>query len=342
MIRTAALVVYGPLSQRTGGYLYDALVARELEDSGRFRIDVVSIERGEAPAAVARRILATGADAVIADELCHPELAPVLPALSIPRLLLVHHLGRWEVEGSATASASEDACLAVADVVITTSARSAARLADEGATRAPVVVVEPGADRLPRVRRRPREGGPLSLLFVGALAPRKRVLALLDAAARTAARVTTAGPPRDPTYATEVHARAAATPGARVLGEVDDDALAELLAAHDALVLPSSLEGYGMVQTEALAAGLPVIASRAAGVPAALAHGRTALLFDEGGLDGAIAAFARDAELRARLEAGAAGARLPTWREAGAAFARVLDQAIAAGRGARDAPSASS
>lgn len=321
----AALVVHGPLSQRTGGYVYDALIARELEAAATIRVDVVSIAPGDPPEPIARRIAATGADVVIADELCHPELAGVLPTSPMARLLLVHHLGRWELEGQARAS--EDACLAAADLVVTTSVRSAARLAAEGATRAPIVVVEPGADRLPRVHRPPRTEGPVALLFVGALGPRKRVLPLLDAAARARARLTIAGAPRDPAYAAEVHARAASTPGARVLGEVDDDALARLFAEHDALVLPSSLEGYGMVQTEALAAGTPVIASRAAGVPPSLVHGETALLFDDGGLDGAIAAFASDAALRARLAAGAARAELPTWREAGAAFARAIAQA---------------
>ena len=40
--------------------------------------------------------------------------------------------------------------------------------------------------------------------------------------------------------------------------------------AADVLVLPSRLEAYGMVVTEALAVGLPVVATAVGGVPEAL------------------------------------------------------------------------
>src|SRR6185312_15053112 len=87
-------------------------------------------------------------------------------------------------------------------------------------------------------------------------------------------------------------------------------------AAADLVVLPSRAETYGMVITEALARGLPVIASAAGGTPEALGHGtdgtRPGLLVapgDVGALRGALHTWLSDAELRARLRGAAAERR---------------------------------
>jgi UDP-glucose:(heptosyl)LPS alpha-1,3-glucosyltransferase len=52
-------------------------------------------------------------------------------------------------------------------------------------------------------------------------------------------------------------------------------------AAADAFVFPSPYEAFGMVITEAMAAGLPVVTSRAAGAAELIAHGREGLLLDD-------------------------------------------------------------
>ena len=93
-------------------------------------------------------------------------------------------------------------------------------------------------------------------------------------------------------------------------------------ASADLLVLASRAETYGMVVTEALAHGLPVIAAEVGGLTEALGHGadgiRPGLLVppeDPAALGAALRAWLGDAELRARLRRAARERResLPRW-----------------------------
>ena len=81
-------------------------------------------------------------------------------------------------------------------------------------------------------------------------------------------------------------------------------------AVADLLVLASRAETYGMVVTEALARGLPVLATRSAGEPrrsdtALTGSGRGLLVSpgDPAALGAALRAWLGDAELRARWRA---------------------------------------
>jgi glycogen synthase len=72
----------------------------------------------------------------------------------------------------------------------------------------------------------------------------------------------------------------------RVLGYVEDDTRADLLAAADVLALPSRTEAFGYVFLEAWANGKPVIGARAGGIPAVIDDEVDGLLVDFGDVDG--------------------------------------------------------
>jgi glycosyltransferase involved in cell wall biosynthesis len=92
----------------------------------------------------------------------------------------------------------------------------------------------------------------------------------------------------------------------RLAGERHD--VAELLAGADVFVLPSASEGMPVSVLEAMAAGLPVVASRVGGLAEQVVDGETGVLVSPGDADelaGALARLLRDPELRRRLgEAG--------------------------------------
>jgi glycogen synthase len=120
------------------------------------------------------------------------------------------------------------------------------------------------------------------------------------------------------------------------LGHIPDRDLVALLAAADAVVLPSRYEPFGIVALEAAAAGAALVASTAGGLSEVVIDGETGVSFTPGDVAGLAAAVARvlDDPAAARRRARAARSRLATdfdWARIAAATAELYAAARPAG-----------
>lgn len=90
--------------------------------------------------------------------------------------------------------------------------------------------------------------------------------------------------------------------------------LGNILGAIDIFTMPSYWEGLPLSMVLAMGAGLPVVASRVAGIPEVVNHGTSGLLVDSGSADQlarALAMLVNDGELRSRLGAAAKAFVIP-------------------------------
>ncbi|WP_435123633.1 glycosyltransferase family 4 protein [Micromonospora tulbaghiae] len=221
------------------------------------------------------------------------------------RLVILVHL---PIEGE-----TEARSLATATTVVATSEWTRDRLLDR--YRLPpgrVTVAPPGVDPAPVASGTPGGG---RLLCVAAVTPLKGHDVLAAALAEVADLDWTCdwvGPPdRDRAFADRLRGRLSATGlGGRVrlTGPRTGPDLAATYAAADLLVAPSRRETYGMVVTEALARGVPVLASDTGGLPDTLGHApggdRPGLLVppgDPGATAAALRRWLTDPGLRDRL-----------------------------------------
>jgi glycosyltransferase involved in cell wall biosynthesis len=280
--------------------------------------------------------LLDGLLACTAPDVLVPE-ARRLREVALVHMPLGHRPAPGEID---TVRAREHAVVTAASAIVTTSAWTQKRLIGLYALPAARIhVAAPGVDAAELAEGTERGG---ELLCVAAVTPDKGHDVLIEALGNIADlpwRCLCVGSlERDPGFADAVRgfARDAGLderisfPGPRT-----GTALRRSYAAADLVVLPSRAETYGMVITEALARGLPVIASEVGGTPEALGHGaagvRPGILVapdDPTTLAAALRSWLTDAPLRARLRQAARQRRagLKPWPATASAVAGVLAQ----------------
>lgn len=351
------IVTEGDPDRMSGGFLYHRRVA---DLAGRFGATVrfTSVPERAFPLAAVdgpavMRSAIAGADVVVVDSLASNTLGPWLAVglgRRVPIVGSVHQgLGGIDVGRlrRAVQTRFDRAAWRRATHLIVASEMLAAELADGGLALDDMTVVPPGRD-VPIAgpaspSRRPlgdlRDGRSAAVLCVGNWLARKGIIEVLDALARmpeSAATLHLVGDEAvDESYRRRVLSRLGqADLLGRVVrhGIVEPTAMEGLYGAADAFVLASTVEPYGTVYGEAMAAGLPVVGWAAGNLPHLITdgvEGRVVTTGDVAGLAAALTSVATDEARRTRMGAAASARaeKLPTWDETAERFVAVCRRA---------------
>jgi len=343
--QTLYFLIPGDIDTRTGGYRYDKRIIEGLRALGR-EVQLISLE-GNFPTPDANDLVRAQASlenlpdgALILIDALAGSVMPEQLASQADRLRLislVHHPLALETGISATAARelaqTEAAALAQVQRIITTSHSTALSLQDYTVADDTVVTVCPGTDLAPLATGSDQQV--FQLLCVATLTPRKGHSVLLEALAELSELpwelVCAGSQERDPATARALQEQTrtlALQDRVRFAGEVDEQTLHHLYHEADLFVLASFHEGYGMVLDEAIARGLPIVASNAGAMASTVPHGAGLLCQagDSGELAAALRRFMEEADTRHSLQTAArmARSRLRSWQQAAEEFNEAL------------------
>ncbi len=349
MNRQLHVVLPGDPDTPTGGYIYDKRMIAELRHAG-WTVALHALgpgfpnpSREETAAADALLTALPEGAIVVLDGLCLGVLPEVVQRQQGRLCLigLVHHplaeeTGLDEPQRQRLFVSERDA-LAACRRVIVTSPFTASALTPYGVPPDRIGTAPPGTDPAPLA---PGSRGPgLHLISAASLTPRKGHDVLLAALALLQDRdwrLTLAGSPDlDPLWAAKIRGLIADQGlGRRVTlhGVLSGAALDGFYASGDVFVLASHYEGYGMVLAEALARGLPIVATTGGAIPFTVPADAGVLVppGDSAAFATALSRLFDTPALRAALAAGARRARdgLLDWPRAALRFADEIAVAI--------------
>jgi glycosyltransferase involved in cell wall biosynthesis len=192
-------------------------------------------------------------------------------------------LERWALRSHLFRQAIENA-----DALVCPSRFVAEYFRDVFGTNMPVHVIGNGVQEGASAANAPSaEGGGLRLACIGVVTPHKGAHVVLEALRKAClpdVRLTLFGAVTQP-YFREVAETAGRIENLEFLayGAFDPGELPLLLADVDAVIIPSLVwETYSIVCREAMACGVPVVASRLGALPEAIREGENGLLFEPG------------------------------------------------------------
>lgn len=277
-MRPIAFVIPGDLSLPTGGYGYDRQVLARAAARGVAMVHVpipggYPFPDADVLSESARRIAATPCDAVLLiDGLAYgvmPEA--MIRAFVRPVVNLCHHPLALEpgltTAEAARLAASERAAMALARHIVVTGPHTAGIVAREfGVPPAHISVALPGTERAPRAKGS-GETAP-RLIAVGSVIPRKAYDVLVKAMSQLRHLPWTLEIVGALTHAPDTVIEVQnliqdlqLTDRIRLRGPLSPIDLDAAYDRADLFVMSSLFEGYGMVIAEAMARGLPIVAT---------------------------------------------------------------------------------
>ncbi len=198
----------------------------------------------------------------------HPEWASTISNFAFPD---------WYLERMQEEPRAADYCIAASQF-------TRASLIEAGVDAERILLLPLGADLQQFCCVRRSADGPFRILFVGGIGQRKGVKYLLEAFERMrgpGVELTLAGPLPADTRPLDAYRSSV-----RMTGRLDQaEIVREMHQAH-VLVLPSVFEGFGLVITEAMSTGMPVIASTHSAGPDIIREGCDGFVLEPDDVEG--------------------------------------------------------
>ncbi len=351
-----AFAIPGDIDTPTGGYIYDRKMIEGLRNLG-WQVDLVGLGDGF-PYPDAQTLtfaqqklqaIAPGCPVLI-DGLALGVMPEIVGRLvSTHQLIaLVHHplaleSGLSQAQAQSFKLSEMDALSHVSNVIVTSPATARNLIAEFGMDSSRLRVVLPGTDRTLSERgynhAHNAHDRDLRLLSVGSIVPRKGFDILMQALGQLKDlpwQLTIAGDRTRDAHAPLQLERDLDQYGLRdrvhTLGAVSSETLESLYLDADVFVLASRYEGYGMAFAEALAHGLPVIATTGGAIPETVPT-TAGILVEPGDVKQfaqALRQIITDEHLRTTLSAGAihAANNQPDWKQSAENFSQALESIL--------------
>lgn len=307
------LVIYDSLDIVSGGYLYDRMLVEYLRRHGE-QVEIIAIPRRSYAFQLADnlsprlcfRLAQAQVDLMLQDELNHPSLFWLNQRLNQLKqerggpknISIVHHLHSsedhpgWQMKLYRWV---ERRYLHTIDGFIYNSQTTQQAVETLAGSPYPAIVAPPAGDLFQPaispddIQARAQQKGPLKLIFVGNIIPRKGLHTLLAALAEipedTAALTIVGKPTVNRRYTNSILEQLKESnleKHVRFLGQLSQAHLAAEIRSHHLMVMPSSYEGFGIVYLEGMGFGLPAVGTTSGGAREIITHGQDGYLITSG------------------------------------------------------------
>lgn len=338
---------YGDLSTRTGGFLYDRMLIHGLEERG-VEVETYQLPWRSYPASLISSMFSYESksfspgdfDLLIEDELAHASLITfnrrVREQAGTPLISLVHHLRSSEDHPEPVRLLYqwvEKVYLGTLDGVIANSTATLDTVQSILNQSLPSLIAPPGRGHFKvdiderKMGIRSLRGGPMEILFLGSVIPRKRLSDLVEALARLRhldTRLTVIGREAGgKSYVRRIKQRIKSSGlngEVTWLGEQLDAQVSDILEKSHLLVVPSTHEGFGIAYLDAMGYGVVPIGTNCGGAASIIEHAHNGFLVEPGDIPKLMEYIELLATDRPRLNIMAMNAlhrhkQQPSWKE---------------------------